>query len=379
MQQTRRGALCTLAGLLAGSKVLQAAGAADMETLPLTVHERIRLASRNAPLTQQFHGETPAEFREWHQEFRTTLNRLLGETAPPAEWTVVEESRIELDDHMRVEQLLTADGEDPLPVYVLLPQPKAGTADARGGKRPAVVCVHGHGDHGHHPVAGRDDLPGVAKAIAGANYDYGRQFVRRGYVVVAPCLVPFGRRLAGVRSKRGTDPCAVAFVRMQALGRLLMGQNVRDVRWCVDLLESLPEVDGERIGCAGLSYGGRITMLATAVEDRIRVAAVSGALNLLQERITHQYSCGAQVIPGLLQYGDFSEIGSLIAPRPAVWEVGSKDGLVVPGWDRKFRERLERAYRAAGAANRLQFDDFQGGHRWNGEKAFPLFDQVLRG
>ncbi|MCA9116251.1 MAG: acetylxylan esterase [Planctomycetaceae bacterium] len=384
MQQTRREALGRLAAVLAGGGCLTGSGhavAAD-DSPALTVDARIRRAALRAELSQLFTGTTAAEFQAWHTEFRATLNQLLGPTAPPAEWTVSEEQRTELLDHTRLELLLSSGEEDPVPVYLLLPkQSQPAESSAAPGKArqplPAVVCVHGHGDHGHHPVAGRRDLAGVEKAIAGANYDYGLQFVRRGYVVAAPCLTPFGQRLAGVRSKQ-MDPCAVSFIRLQALGRLLIGQNVRDVRWCVDLLQSRPEVDGNRIGCAGLSYGGRITMLTTAVEDRIKVAAVSGALNLLQERITHRYSCGAQIIPGLLQYGDFPEIGSLIAPRPAVWEVGAKDGLVVAGWDQKFRDRLGRTYSAAGAADQLQFDDFEGGHRWNGQLAFPLFDKVLK-
>lgn len=384
MQHSRREALSWLAGLLVGGSSLTGSGHTALadDSPALTVHSRIRRAALKAELSHLFEGTTEAEFQTWRAEFRDTLNQLLGPTAPPAEWTFSEEQRTELPDHTRLELLLSSGEEDPVPVYLLLPKQAQPGDDSVAPQKnrqplPAVVCVHGHGDFGHHPVAGRRDLPGVERAIAGANYDYGLQFVRRGYVVAAPCLTPFGQRLAGVRSKQ-MDPCAVSFIRMQALGKLLIGQNVRDVRWCVDLLQSRPEVDGARIGCAGLSYGGRITMLTTAVEDRIKVAAVSGALNLLQERITHRYSCGAQIIPGLLQYGDFSEIGSLIAPRPAVWEVGSKDGLVVAGWDQKFRDRLSRAYTAAGVPDQLQFDDFEGGHRWNGQLAFPLFDKVLQ-
>jgi hypothetical protein len=134
----------------------------------------------------------------------------------------------------------------------------------------------------------------------------------------------------------------------------------------------------DRIGCAGLSYGGRMTMMATAVEPRIKVAAISGALNLLQERTSLRYSCGMQIVPGLLKYGDFSEIASLIAPRPCVWEMGSEDALIVKnGWDEKFKTRLERIYAAYGARDQLHYDHFEGGHRWNGAIAFPLFDKVL--
>ncbi|MCH8829269.1 MAG: hypothetical protein IID45_06795 [Planctomycetes bacterium] len=121
-----------------------------------------------------------------------------------------------------------------------------------------------------------------------------------------------------------------------------------------------------------------MTMLVTAMDERIKVAAVSGALNLLQERISHRYSCGSQIIPGLLKYGDYSEIGSLIAPRPCVWETGSRDGLIVPRWDSLFRKRLHRAYSALGRADQLKYDRFQGSHRWNGEVAYPLFAKVLK-
>jgi len=239
-----------------------------------------------------------------------------------------------------------------------------------------VVAVHGHGEFGHHAVAGRRDMPGVAEAVDGANYDYGLQFVRRGYAVACPCLIPFGDRVD--RDAYGSDPCAVTFVRMMALGRVPIAENVRDIRWAVSFLQSRSEVDGERIGCAGLSYGGRMTMMATALEPRIKVAAVSGALNLLQERCSLRYSCGVQIIPGLLKYGDFSEIGSLIAPRPCVWEMGSADGLIVKnGWDEKFKARLEKIYNAYGAREQLLYDHFEGGHRWNGEVAFGLFDRVL--
>ena len=50
----------------------------------------------------------------------------------------------------------------------------------------------------------------------------------------------------------------------------------------------------------------------------IKVCVIAGALNVMQERISKPYGCGAQIIPGLLKYGDVPEIGSLIAPRPCV-------------------------------------------------------------
>ena len=346
--------------------------AADPAPSPLHVNGVIAADSAKAPLSMLFRGTTEEECRLWQKQFRAKLAELLGDSKPPKQWQTVEEIRREFDDHTRYELLLKSDRVPTVPVYLLLPKQAS-----KNKLVPGVLCVHGHGQYGHHPIVGRTDLDGVTENIQTAHYDYGLQFVRRGYAVVAPCMIPFGRRLDRAAYGR-TDPCATTFVRMQALGQLPMAANLRDLRWSIDLLQSRPEVSNERIGCAGLSYGGRMTMLVSAVDRRVKVACISGALNLLQERITHRYSCGSQIIPGLLRFGDYSEIGSLIAPRPAVWEVGAKDGLITPSWAALFRERLQRAYKAYGALAKLQFDHYDGGHRWNGQVAYPLFDQVLK-
>ena len=133
-----------------------------------------------------------------------------------------------------------------------------------------------------------------------------------------------------------------------------------------------------RIGCVGLSYGGRMTMLTSALSPKIRVAVVSGALNVMQERVQGRYGCGAQIIPGLLRYGDVPEISSLIAPRPCLWEVGQRDSLMVKDWIEPALERMRRAWGALGAPEQLQVDSFDGKHRWNGVKAYPLLERILK-
>ena len=336
------------------------------------VHEEIRKLAGAAPLRMVFRGGTRAECRRWQQEFEGKLKSLLGPHEPPREWRTTVERVVEAEGHRREELILEAAGHPALPVYRLTPRPEA------SGRRPGVVALHGHGEFGHDPVAGIATTEERARAIAQANYDYGLQLVRRGYVVAAPCLAPFGRRLDDRKAYGGQDPCAVTFVRMQLLGKLLMAENLRDVLWSVELLARTGGVDPERLGCVGLSYGGRMTMLAAALEPRIRVAVVSGALNVMQERIQGRYSCGAQVIPGLLEYGDVPEIASLIAPRPCLWEAGLKDPLMVAGWLEAALERIRQAYRAYGAEERLELERFDGGHRWNGIRAYTLLEEILR-
>jgi len=364
-------------------RFLKAAGAASLASFfpgrlraeesaeLLTVDPWIRRQADEAPLAMRFRGTTAQECRAWQAEFAAKLRALLGPHAPPDRWkTVVQEAK-DLEDHRREQLLLLAEGHPPLPVYLLLPRPQP-------NKRCAgILAIHGHGEFGYHTVAGRDDLPGVAKAIQGANYDYGRQLVRRGYVVAVPCLNPFGPRLGRTATGDKTDRCADTFIRLQMLGKLLIAENLRDCLWALELLARHQEVDAGRLGCVGLSYGGRMTMLTTALEPRIGVAVVSGALNVMQERISKPYSCGAQIIPGLLNYGDTPEIGSLIAPRPCLWEVGLHDGLISPQWADEALTRMRRAYQALGAEDRLLVDRFEGRHQWHGEVAYPLLAKIL--
>jgi dienelactone hydrolase len=335
-----------------------------------TVDSDLRSLAAAAPLAMRFTGSTEAECRRWQSMFAAKLRELLGPFEPPARWETIRERTVDLDDHRREAFLLRAEGHRDLPVYLLTPK--------AAGKRPGVLALHGHGAFGNDAVVGIDTTPERRKDIEELHYDYGVQLVRRGYTVAAPCFTPFGRRLDDPKEYRGQDPCAITFIRMQLLGKLLMAENLRDALWTLEFLAAQPNVDPARLGCAGLSTGGRMTMLTSAVSPRIRVAVISGALNVMQERIGQRYSCGAQVIPGLLKYGDVPEIASLIAPRPCLWEVGLQDGLMVKEWIPPALERIQRAYRAFGLTGNLDVDYFEGKHRWNGVKAYPLLARVLR-
>src|SRR5262245_9361948 len=181
----RRQFLLGGATLLAG---LPARGGAGPPAVP-TIDEHIRKLAEAAPLSMEFRGKTAAECRRWQAEFAARLRTLLGPHQPPAKWKTDVERTVELKDHRREELVLSAEGHPPLPVYLLLPH------DRGGRLSPGVLALHGHGNFGHDPVAGRDDRPGVGEEIRRSRYDYGRQLARHGYVVAVPCLTPFGRRL----------------------------------------------------------------------------------------------------------------------------------------------------------------------------------------
>jgi dienelactone hydrolase len=361
-----------LAAFIGCAAVFAQENPAPLAKLP-TVNEEILRALDAVPLKMQFHGTTPAELVAWQREFGGKLGEMIGPHTPPKQWKVRTLSTREFPDHTREELLLESDGTPALPLYVLRPK----RTDVE--RFPIVLCLHGHGAFGHDAVAGVDDTPALQDAIRGANYDYGRQLVREGYLAIVPCLTPFGRRLDAKQREGRFDACAVEFIRLIALGRTLIGENVRDAMWALDYAVTRPDARADRVGCVGLSYGGRMTMMVTALEPRVRVAVISGALNVYQERLAGAgYSCGAQVIPGLLEFGDTPEIGSLIAPRPVIWEAGLRDSLMVKGWLENAVERMQRAYAASGKPDNFSVHRFDGGHMWNGETALPLLAKELK-
>lgn len=367
---SRRQILLALAALVGGPTWVQAED--GLVKLP-TLNEELDRALDNAPLLMQFRGTNSQELELWQKEFAAKLRILIGPHQPPERWKSERLSTATLADHTREEWLLQADGMPSLPLYVLRP---LGSDDQQF---PIVLALHGHGPFGHDAVVGVEATPQHVQAIRSANYDYGRQLVREGYLVVAPCFTPFGRRISDEQRASKSDPCAVAFVRMMFLGQTLLGANLRDVSWALSFASKRADARPERVGCVGLSYGGRMTMVAAALDPRIKVAVVSGALNVFQERArSGGYSCGAQVIPGLLEFGDTPEIGSLIAPRPCIWEIGSRDSLVVKDWAERAMQRLKQAYAATETPGHLQFHRFEGGHEWNGETARKMLASHLK-
>ena len=357
------------AALWGCSGLIRLRGAED-KSASLFVDRRIQKMTEAAPLAMQFAGQSVSDARAWQQAFRAQLDTLLGPYRPPKTWETVVERTLELSDHIREERLISAPGLDPVPVHILRPKKEA------AGKRAGILAIHGHGMT-NDSIAGRDDTPELKAEIARFRCDYGLQLVRRGYVVAAPLLTPFGRRLAAPSAAPRRDACEVTQLRLQMLGRNLITENLRDCLWALDCLAAQPGVDENRLGCVGLSLGGRMAMMTAAVDSRIKATVIAGSLNCLQERVITRSIGGCQTIPGLLKFGDTPEISGLIAPRTILWTVGDRDQLIDRKWEEVAIKRIHRVYDALEAKQNVVVQHFSGGHEWNGDVAYPLLERVL--
>ena len=335
-----------------------------------------RLAKeRRSVLT--FTGESSAEWARWRQAFSAKLLELCGEWPQPVPLNAEAVSRVDGGQFIREKVVLDTELHLSLPAYVLVPKDRR---RARNGRLPAILCLHGHGPFGKEPVAGVVDLnwPGLADEIARRNYDYGAQMAREGYLTLVPDSRVFGELGDGGDPYPGRDPCNVHFIRGALLGVYLLTLNIWDAMKCLDYLQTRPDVDGERLGAMGLSWGGARTMFLAALDERVKAADIICSLSRFEDfAIREAEFCGSEFLPHLLCYGDFADVAGLIAPRPLLIESGINDTTYPVGPVVRAHEHLRRIYRAAGAEDRLYIDLFPGGHQFHGPSARDFFERHL--
>jgi dienelactone hydrolase len=185
---------------------------------------------------------------------------------------------------------------DRVPAYLFLP------AGAKG-KVPAVLCLHQtNGKLGKDEPAGLGGSP---------NKHYALELAERGYVTLALDYPNFG--------EYQFDPYKNGY---QSATMKAVWNNMR----AIDLLQSLPEVDGEKIGAVGHSLGGHNAMFTAAFDTRIKVVVSNCGFNAFPKyfggnlkgwshagympRIASVYEAKPEKMPF-----DFPEVVAALAPR----------------------------------------------------------------
>ena len=161
------------------------------------------------------------------------------------------------------------------------------------GLFPGIVSPHGHWSRGRLEDIERGSIP--ARCI---------NFAKQGYVVFAYDMLGYNDSGKQIEHRYGG-------AREGLWGLSAMGLQLLNGIRAIDFLQSLPDVDSERIGCTGASGGGTQTFLLTAVDERIKVSA---PVNMISG--TMQGGCLCENAPNLRLDVSNIEIGALMAPRP---------------------------------------------------------------
>jgi dienelactone hydrolase len=231
-----------------------------------------------------------------------------------------------------------------------------------------VLAVHGHGP-GKSRICELDP-----EAAPGS--DYAAELARRGHVVLAPDLRCFGERADW--NPEDHYACDTNLVHQVMAGWNPLTQNLWDLGRALDLLEDHPLVDPTRLGVAGFSYGGTMSLFLAATDPRISAAVLSGYFSSLAESHKVPWNmCGSQVLFGMLGHMEHADLGALVAPRPLLVESGRDDLLFPVAEAAASLARIRPLYHRHGADDRLVHDPFDGEHQWHGERAYPFLDRWL--
>lgn len=249
------------------------------------------------------------------QHIVQNLQRVMGAVPSPLrrvplEMKVNEEVRIETPNAsrplVRRKVVIRSEDKHSVPAYLFLPVARHSDPD----RRPAVLCLQ------QTTEVGKDEPAGVR---GDPTLKYALELAERGFITLAPDYPSFGEYAFDFSPDRGFVSGSMTAV----------WDNMR----CVDALQSLAEVDPDRIGCIGHSLGGHNAIFTSVFEPRIKVIVSScGFTNLRKDdlpswtgpRYMPLIASAFNNDPDQLPF-DFHELIGALAPRPFLACAATRD------------------------------------------------------
>ena len=256
--------------------------------------------------------------------------------------------------------------------YLLIPKDKK-------GPMPVVISIPGHG-RGVDDIVGIDDKGQDRTEKVSYEYDYAVQIVENGMAAFAIEPLGFGCRRDADARKKGlsASSCQPSAGAALLFGETMVGWRVWDIMRTVDYLETRKEFDAKRIGCMGISGGGTITVFASALDERIAAAFVSGYLNTFRDSIMSISHCIDNYVPGILQWCEQFDVASCIAPRPLFCESGAKDPIFPLAAFQASFEHVKKVYEVMGAEALIGQEVHPGPHVFHGKQGLPFLAKQLK-
>lgn len=280
----------------------------------------------------------------------------------PLDVSMVSEEK--LDGYVRRKITFAVEKGDRVPAWLLVPN---------GAKRaPAMLCLH------QTIGIGKDEPVGLGKQDSKAQ---ALHLVKRGYVCLAPDYPSFGEY-------QYDFPAAFKRGDYQSGTMKAIWNNMR----AVDYLQSLPEVDGDRIGVIGHSLGGHNAMFTAAFDDRLKVIVSSCGFCSFEKyykgnlkgwtsdrympKIASEFGNDPQKMPF-----DFSDVVISFAPRAFLAVAPERDSNFEVSGVRDVIAAAQPAYKALNAADKLRAIYPDAGHDFPAEArkvAYEFIDGQLR-
>jgi len=170
-------------------------------------------------------------------------------------------------------------------------------------------------------------------------------------------------------------------LRMDAAARLTggswYGEIITDALFLLEVVYNSRNVDRERIGAAGVSTGGALSMFTAALDERVAAAYVQGYFGSYGSTFgTATRHCTCNNIPGILGVADMKDIAGAICPRELLIVNGEDDTFSPADAGVEFKE-LREIYTAYGAGDNVTFRVPDAGHEFSVEVAMEFFGETF--
>lgn len=331
------------------------------------------------PCSASFLAQEWADLDAWRAQGRARMHELLAYEPPAAPLNPRVIETVQKKGYTRsLVRYTVAPGRE-TEAYLLVP-------DSVRRPLPAVIVFHDHGGFyyfGKEKSVETDDPPAPLREhidTAYAGRAYADELARRGFVVLAPDAFYFGsqRLLPDTLPARlteplsGLEPGSDAYIRAYnswaqqqealtaktifASGATWPGILFQGDRVAVDYLLSRPEVDPDRIGCAGLSIGGFRSAHLFGLDSRVRTAVVAGWMTTYAELLFDHLEWHTWMIyvPRQQSYLDLPDVVTLNAPNPVMIINCSQDVLFTMGGMSKAEAKIRQVYAKIGAPEAFQ-------------------------
>jgi acetyl esterase/lipase len=243
---------------------------------------------------------TPQDWLQRRRHIVLGMEQVMGPLPKPARpiplnVVILEEHRDEKFTRRKV-AYCTDRPDKRVAAWLLLPNGDPST------RRPAMLCLHQTTPSGKDSPVGLADRPTL---------HYARELTERGFVTLSPDYPSLGEH------EHDFDADEYASGSMKAIY-----DNVR----AMDFLQSLSEVDPERIGCIGHSLGGHNGLFTAVFDERIKAVVTCCGFTRFHKYMKGDLTgwSGPRYMPRIKsRYGlspdrmpfDFTEVIAAIAPR----------------------------------------------------------------
>ena len=219
---------------------------------------------------------------------------------PSPEGKVIETQEFENYVQQKVSYLV--ESNERINAYICIPK-------YINSKMPAIICHHQHSSKYNQA---KSEMVGL---IGDPDLAYAKELACAGFITLSADSIAFEDRNWNNESWWGTE--YYELVTRIIKGRTLIEKVLSDISAGINYLASRSEVNIDKIGFIGHSYGGRMAVWSPVYDRRIKVSVSNCFCKNIKNSIPKDKKTRIPMeycVPNILKYGDVEDVVRLINP-----------------------------------------------------------------